>query len=242
MLDLEDLLTAFDRLKGMLFDLDGTLIDSFETIYDAVNVAMERLGLPSIPPEEIRPTIGVPLKLVLGTYLEGDLVDKAVSIYRARQMETLLSGTRVMPGAEEVLSELTRRGVLCGVVTNKPTHMAKVVLEHFALDRYLNLVVGRDNVKKPKPDPEGLLSAISHFGLEAKDCGYVGDSVVDMITGKAAGTLVLAVATGASSVGDLKAAGADFVFRDLEEMAIYLRKSGKTEGKSKGKKEGRESK
>lgn len=234
MLDLKDLLIAFDGLKGMLFDLDGTLIDSFETIYDAVNVAMERLGLPPIPPEDIRPTIGVPLKVVLGTYLETRLVDKAISIYRARQMETLLSGTKVMPGAKEVLSELTSRGVFCGVVTNKPTRMAKVVIEHFALDRYFNLIVGLDDVKKPKPDPEGLLWAISHLGLETKDCGYVGDSVIDMFTGKAAGTLALAVATGASSVSDLESAGADFVFRDLKEMAIYLRKSSLCPRKGRG--------
>lgn len=225
MLDREDISTVFSRLKGMLFDLDGTLIDSFETIYDAVNVAMERLGLPPIPPEDIRPTIGVPLKEVLGTHIESDLVDKAISIYRARQMETLLSCTRVMPGAEEVLSELTSRGVLCGVVTNKPTRMAKIVLEHFALDRYLDVIVGLDNVERPKPDPEGLLWAISRFGLSAQECGYVGDSVIDMMTGKAAGTLVMAVATGASREVDLRLAGADAVFRDLEEMAVCLRKA-----------------
>lgn len=216
-----DVCNRLAGIEGAVFDLDGTLIDSFESIYDAYNEVMKYYGKPSIPLRELKPTIGVPLREVLPCYLEPELVDEAISIYRTRLDENLFECS-VMPGARELLFALAERDISCGIVTNKPARMAKLILEHYALDKYFGIVLGLDDFEKPKPDPEGLFRSMSYLGLTASKCMYIGDSVVDVLTGKAAGTLSLAVSTGASTEEELESAGADFVFRDLSELGEYV--------------------
>ena len=217
--------TAWPR--AVLFDLDGTLIDSVPDIAAAMNEVLALDGLPPLSEPEIRGMVGNGLPVLLqrvlaarGLTLESaafaEKLAEAAEIY----VRHLTGGTTVMAGAREVLDALAGSGTLLAVVTNKLQAATLTVLEHFELLDYFGVVVG-DAGLAPKPDPAMLLHAASELGQRPEDVVMVGDSRADVEAGRRAGMAVIGVRGGYTDVA-MDALAPDRVIDGLAELPTAL--------------------
>ncbi|HEY8595354.1 MAG TPA: HAD-IA family hydrolase [Devosiaceae bacterium] len=191
---------AADWPGAVLFDLDGTLIDSVGDIAAALNELVGRRGLGPLPVDVVKTMIGNGIaKLVERAYLafeqplHGEELAREIEDMRAIY-DTHISGfTTLLPGALETLRHLNAINIPCAVVTNKPIRSAREVLDHFGVSGLLSAIVGDDGRIKPKPAPDMLFRALDEIGVRREKAVMVGDSVADFEAGRAAGLPVIVV-------------------------------------------------
>ena len=191
---------SFYAVEAIIFDLDGTLVDSAEDLRGALNRLLNERGLRPIGASEIKGMIGDGvLKLVERALLaaQGDpqqknaLLPRLLEIYQANPA-TL---TRCYPGVLETLDALLRKGIRLAVVTNKPIFATKKILEALSLAAFFPVVVGGDSVRERKPHPAPLLEAARQLGVRLSQILMVGDNIHDVEAAHAAGVPCVAVAT-----------------------------------------------
>ena len=184
------------RPFAVLFDLDGTLIDSIGLLLDCVRHTFE--GRTPAPTEaEWIAGIGTPLQKQLAQYVGSD--DDARELtnrYRIYQREHHDRLTSAYPGVVETLSELDRRGHPMGVVTSKSNEMMDKGLVHVGLDRFMRTKIGMDSCKIHKPDPFPVHLALTELGYAPREAVFVGDSPHDIHSGNAAGVISVAALWG----------------------------------------------
>jgi phosphoglycolate phosphatase len=207
---------------AVLFDFDGTLIDSYPAITASVNHVRAGYGLPPLPEAEVRRHVGRGPAYLLGhTVPRGD-VDADVAAYRAHHPAVLRGGTRLLPGAADALRRLHRRGLLQGICSNKPVAFTRELVAFLGVADCLDVLLGPEDVDRPKPAPDMLRAALSRLGVAAADTLYVGDMVVDIDTARAAGVTVWVVATGSDERDTLARASPGRILRDLHELPGLL--------------------
>ena len=188
--------------RAVLFDFDFTLADSSEGIVVCMNHALARLGLPPAPADAIRRTIGLDLHTALGI-LAGEewrsREEEFLEHFIRRADEVMVASTVFLPGAARVLRTLHEAGYRVGVVTTKYRHRVEDALERDGLRAFVEVIVGADDVPRPKPAPDGLLRAASSLGIPAGDCVFVGDSEVDASAAQAVGMAFVAVLSGTTT-------------------------------------------
>jgi phosphoglycolate phosphatase len=176
--------------RAVVFDLDGTLIDSAPDIHAAANRLMGRHGFASFTAAETRSFIGNGLPHFIACCLQarGHAPDDALQAQLVAEFmaeyETAVTLTEVYPGVPEALSRLTLDGVLLGLCTNKPHRPARAVLQHLGLSAQFPVIVGGDSLPVRKPDPAPLHAVIDAIG--ARHVLYVGDSEIDAETAQRA--------------------------------------------------------
>jgi N-acetyl-D-muramate 6-phosphate phosphatase len=188
------------RPEALLFDLDGTLIDSAPDLAGAANEQRAAHGLPPVPYEDLRRMvgsgargmIGVAFGLSPGAAGYDALRDDFLHRYRQR----LLHSTALFGEMHAVLDHLDDRALRWGIVTNKALHMAEPIADGLGLRPRAAVLIGGDSTPFTKPHPEPLLEAARRMGLRPERCAYVGDDVRDIRAGRAAGMLTLAAAWG----------------------------------------------
>lgn len=214
--------------KAVLFDLDGTLIDSLPDIHAALNETMASYGEPPFTPEAVGAMVGAGVQVLierayaaLGKAIDPASRDKVVarylSIYGPRATEL----TTLNAGASDALRLLTEGGFRLGVVTNKPRAETDEILKHFGVFDRMELVVGGDAGPRKKPAPDLLLFAAQELGLEPGDVVFVGDSENDVEAAQSAGMKVIALRGGYTTIG-ADALGADLVLDRLDEIPDRL--------------------
>jgi pyrophosphatase PpaX len=208
---------------AVLFDLDGTLVDSIELIVAAAMNAFASRPGPSPTEAQIRATIGRPLPTTFGPWLvsEDDL-PFLISKYREYQLAHHDRLTNAYDGIVEAVSALHRAGLALGVVTSKVGFMAHRALEHTGLAGFMRCVVASDSTQRHKPHPEPVQLALDTLGYAPADAVFVGDSPYDMEAGAAAGVRCVGVAWGAFEAPTLLSAGASAVLQRPEELMSLL--------------------
>jgi phosphoglycolate phosphatase len=209
------------RLKAVVYDLDGTLVDSREDISDAVNAMLRALGLPARPPEIIWNFIGEGAERLVRRSLGPEhetRLPEALRTWRAEYQQRLLVKTRPYPRIVELL---TIPPDLRGVLTNKPAAFAREILQGLGLSRSFRAIVGGDEAPR-KPAPEGLLAICRALGAAPAETLLIGDSTVDVATGRAAGVPVCAVAWGLTPRDALASASPDHLVDDSGALAELL--------------------
>lgn len=213
--------------KAVLFDLDGTLLDTLKDLCDSVNVVMAVRGFPMHTLEAVRWYVGEGARLLVERALppeyrtEAD-IDAALADYRADYAKNWNVATRPYEGIPELLDELQRRGLALGVLSNKPHAMTVKCIEGYLAAVPFKAVLGqRDDVAR-KPDPAGAHEAARLMGCDASEVLYVGDTAVDMETARAAGMFALGATWGFRPESELREHGADAIIHHPRDVLAYL--------------------
>jgi phosphoglycolate phosphatase len=204
-------------VRGIVFDLDGTLIDSYEAIAASLNDAMTQLGRDPLPLDQVRTMVGRGLETLLARALavdcgtSADLIAEGVRIFRRRYDEICVERTRLLPDVGRTLLTLRERGYRMAVATNKPSCFARRLLDALGVGACLDAVLGPDLVSHHKPHPEMVVAALAAMRLAPGEAIYVGDMEIDVQTARAAGMRVVVLPTGSCDLASLRSAGADLV-------------------------------
>lgn len=206
--------------KAVLFDLDGTLVDTIPLIVRTYQNVFKELEIPW-GDNDVVEWIGLPLKEI-GLHFAGDKEPRFYELYQHHYHLEHDRMTKLYPGTGEMLSTLKNSGLKLGIVTSKGRPVTLRTIAYTGLDRFMDVVVTAHDVEKHKPDPEPLLNALRHLDTEAGRCVYVGDSHFDILTGQRAGALTLAVTWGLGekeALEQLKPAG---LLESWEDLLRYL--------------------
>jgi pyrophosphatase PpaX len=206
----------------ILFDLDGTLVDTVPFILEAVRHAFDGYGTCPTDAEWIA-GIGTPLRTQLASFArQPDDVETLFERYRAYWLARHDERTKAFPGAVEVVSALSAAGHPIGIVTAKIEQGAFRTLRHTGLLPYVQAVVGADSCANAKPHPEPVLLALSRLGASASGALLVGDSPHDIAAAKAAGARAVAALWGACTRPVLEAAGADHFLEHVRDLPALV--------------------
>lgn len=185
--------------KAVIFDFDYTLGDSTNGIVLSINHALEKLGLEKRDADVIQRTIGLSLKDTLFelTGIEDEEAAQKFTQYFKEKADTVMvDNTRLYDGVLTALGKIGKSECLLGIVTTKYHYRIEQILEKNNAMNIIDVIVGGDDVKNEKPDPEGLLAAIEKLNVSKNQVLYVGDSIVDAKTAQSAGVDFVAVLTG----------------------------------------------
>ena len=207
----------------ILFDLDGTLIDSTEAILESFHKACEKLGFPSPKDEKIKRLIGYPLDYMFAHVgVSEEKVWDFVAAYKEHYRKISKQKTVLLPNAKEAV-ELAATFARLGIVTTKTGRYSRELMEHFGLLQYFEVLIGREDVEYPKPHPEPILNAIEAMHpSKDEDIYMVGDTKLDMECAKEAGVKAVGVLCGYGSKKELEAYGYP-LFSDSFEAVKYLK-------------------
>lgn len=194
-------------IRGVVFDLDGTLVDSYEAIAASLNHARARFALPALPVAQVRRTVGRGLERLVADLLGADRVVEGVRLFREHYADTFRGMTRALPGSLETLRELHGRGYRMAVASNKPARFGEPILADAGMLPFLVSVQGPDRSGTTKPEPTMVRNCLRAMGLRAEEGLYVGDMVLDVETAARAGLPVALVGGGSSPLEALKNTG-----------------------------------
>ncbi|MGK7345101.1 MAG: HAD family hydrolase [Candidatus Nitrospinota bacterium M3_3B_026] len=210
----------------LVFDLDGTLIDSRQDIADSLNQTFRRVGYDPLPMETIAGFVGNGVGPLIRRSVEAaghaDKLEQVMEIFRGIYWERLLDTTRLFGGVEETLKKL-EGGYRMGIVSNKPERYTKRIVAELGLARYVGgAVYGGDTLPVKKPDPAAVLRIAAGYSVLVSKTLIVGDSAVDIETGKNAGAFTVGAVYGFRSREELLGAGPDAVIESFGELAGLL--------------------
>ena len=179
-------------VKGILFDMDGTLVNTNELILACFDHATQKCLGKTYPHEEFISYFGRPLVEGLDAIFPGRGRELA-QVYRDYQTLVHNQKAKAIPGMFETLTRLKQRGIKMAIVTSKYESTARKALQLFKIEPFFSCVIGNGQVQKPKPDAEPSLLALQNLDLTGRDCLCVGDSPYDLLSGKKAGCTTVAV-------------------------------------------------
>lgn len=217
----------------LIFDLDGTLIDSKLDLAYAVNAARQHLGLPPLDVEMIGSYVGngAPLLIrrAMGPEASEEDVKKALDYFMTYYGDHKLDHTRTYPGIPEALEQLHADGVGMAVLTNKPVRVSTGIIEGLGLAKYFARIYGGNSFEQKKPDPIGVDTLLAEQGVRRDRAMFVGDSAVDVRTARNAGVKVCGVSYGFQPES-FEADPPDMIVDRPEELARAVIAERKTRG------------
>jgi len=210
------------NIRGVIFDLDGTLVDSYEAIYLSFHHAYSCLGLPPLPLEEVKKIVGRGLSRTFGELLGEERGLQALSFFRKKYEEVFRPHTHLLPDVRSVLENLYGREIQLAVATNKFGPFSREIFKHFKMENFFSVIVGDGDVPQNKPHPAMVHFAIERMGIEKDETAFVGDSVIDIQTAQNAGIRVYAVPTGNTTRKDLEEARPIAVLPRFLDLVNYI--------------------
>lgn len=211
--------------ETVLFDMDGTLLDTLEDLLDSTNYMLRTLGLPERSLKEMRAFVGngaeMQMRRALGEHADEETVQRALSIYKPYYEAHCRIKTKPYAGVAALLEKLKKQGVKTAVVSNKPDAAVRKLNEEYFGGK-MDFAVGPVEGRRCKPWPDMVETAMEVLGAEKESTVYVGDSEVDVQTGKNAGLDVIAVSWGFRDREQLIEAGADRIVKNAEELEALL--------------------
>jgi phosphoglycolate phosphatase len=219
-------------LKGVLFDLDGTLFDTLADIAAALNAAIESRGWQPFAAEEVRRMIGRGSPILIhraaaarNQSLDVDAEDRLLQLFFRHYEELEQSGrSSAVPyaGAAATLNRLHRDGVRTAIVTNKQRRFAAALIESRGFGGWIDVIVGGDSCERRKPDPQPLLFACAEIKVSRADCLMVGDSSNDVEAARGADMPVICVSYGYNEGRDPGTLGCDALIDSLSDLPALI--------------------
>ncbi len=212
--------------SAVVFDLDGTLVDSAGDIAEAVNRTLEDLSLPRVSETTVRSWIGEGVRNLVVTALRDASIDLTLEtvmpVFMRHYHDCLLRSPRLYDGVQATLEALQARGLPMAICTNKPAALVPPLLEHLGIASFFAHIIGGDSLPQRKPSPEPLQHVAALLGQPVQACLMVGDSATDLHAANNAGMPVVLVRYGYRRDLDLDAADAVAVIDDMRELLPLL--------------------
>jgi len=221
-------LKKFANIKGIFFDLDGTLFDTAPELIFVINQMLKDIDLQELESDIIKSFIGKGAdNLVMKSISYSSNQDSEILFKKARKLFDkyyILNAAQSLPydGVEEVLMKLKKKKLSLACVTNKPKIYTQAILEESGLISYLDLVVSGDTVSRKKPDPMQLQYSCEKLELEPKQVIMVGDSCNDIEAGFSAGTYVVTVPYGYQYGQSIESAKVDLAIKNLNDLVTMI--------------------
>lgn len=217
----------FSKARVLIFDLDGTLIDSRLDLVHSVNATLSHLGRPALPHELIESYVGNGVSMLMQRALgEGSTEEerfRAQEFFLSYYREHMLDNTVPYPGVMEALAALANlQGRDMAVLTNKPVRFSEEILKGLGMAAYFSLVYGGNSFERKKPDPVGVHTLLRNLGAQPREAMMIGDSAVDVRTARNAGIWCCGVSYGLGLEG-MRAEPPDFMIDNMAELPGYLR-------------------
>lgn len=210
-------------VRCILFDNDGTLVDTHDLILSSMRFATRRVLGEVLPDDYLMRKVGIPLDAQMADFADGDdqVREELLRVYRGHNHEHHDEAVRAFPGVLAGLEQLQSAGFSLGVVTSKMAPLAQRGLEIVGAWDYMGCLVGAADCPKAKPEPDPILLAANKLGMLPSECVYLGDSPFDIQAGNAAGCISAAATWGMFDEEQLLAQQPDAVFDSFEEFARY---------------------
>jgi len=218
-------LRCVNAFAHLVFDLDGTLVDTKDDLADAVNVTLRELGLPAEDSRTLWGYVGHGARVLLERALgpaHAHLLAPAVTIFMPWYRAHLLDRSALYPGLGAVLETLAGDGTVFSLLTNKPEDMSRAIVHGLGLAAYFPRIVGGDTLAVKKPDPSGLRRLVAEAEVAAVRTLMVGDSAIDVATGRNAGVATCGVLWGFSGPA-VRDSAADVLIAAPEELLDVCR-------------------
>jgi phosphoglycolate phosphatase len=209
-------------IRGIIFDFDGTLIDSYEAIAESLNHVRSTFELSPLPMEEIKGMVGHGLEQLIDRAVGPDRIEEGVKLFRQSYATLCERKTSILPQVKETLDELDRRGYRMAIATNKPSYFARDILRALEIEHLFAEVLGPNDVQRPKPDPEMLESIMMRVGLSPDEVVYIGDMLIDIEVARRAGVAAYAIPTGSASRESLLQGRPDRVLHRFSDLLTVL--------------------
>jgi pyrophosphatase PpaX len=211
------------KLDTILFDLDGTLIDSIRLILDSYHHTLASHGLPPRTDEEWLRGVGTPLSVQFAEWRDDpSTIDALIATYREYNLKHHDSMVTVYPGVVQAIEALKAAGLATGLVTSKNRQGALRGLALARLELLMDVLVCADEVDNPKPHPEPVEKAVALLGADPATTVYVGDSIHDMVSGRAAGVRTAAALWGPFGRHHLEGAEPDYWLERPAELLTLV--------------------
>ncbi|EFM09578.1 HAD-superfamily hydrolase, subfamily IA, variant 3 [Paenibacillus curdlanolyticus YK9] len=211
-----------NQITTMLFDLDGTILDTNELIIQSFLHALEGIVDEGFGPQNIIPRMGIPLKDQLQHFSGLEDVAHLALRYREHNNRVHDEYVKLFPNVIEVLQTLVDRGIQVGVVTTKIRQTTDRGLAFVGLNDYVHSVVTIDDVTHAKPHPEPVLRALEELGADPARTMMIGDSVVDIEAAEAAGVISVGVAWSLKGEQKLRESGAQHIIHDMRDLYKFI--------------------
>ena len=209
----------------LVFDLDGTLIDGYTAIGEALAYAMGKLGLAPWPDARVRVMVGHGLEHLLEQAVGPDRASEGVRLFRERYPQVAVAGSVVLPSVAQTLGELSERGYPMAVASNKPAQFSRLILEAKGIARHFRSIEGPDAATPAKPDPTMLRRILEREGAEPPATVVVGDMEVDAEFARAGGCRVVLIPNGSRSRDELSRVPADGFLDTIARLPEWLERA-----------------
>ena len=213
------------RYRAVLFDMDGTVLDTLTDLYDSVNYSLSRFSLPPVSREHVRQNLGNGAVYLINHCIPADasqdLQEQVLAFYKPWYDAHCRIKTAPYAGILPLMQTLRREGILLAIVSNKPDTAVQELAETF-FPGLMAFVVGESASVRRKPAPDTVLTAAEQMNVSVEQCVYIGDSEVDIQTARNAGMDCIAVTWGFRDEPQLLEAGAAVLAHTPEELGIYL--------------------
>lgn len=193
------------KLKAVIFDLDGTLVDAYKAVERSMNYALTQAGFPKVSAHTIKRSVGWGDRQLIEGFVGQAHAPKVLDIYRRHHKGSLKTGVKFLRGAQKILKDLDRDGYILAIASNRPTRFTKIILKVLKMDGYFDYVLCADKISRPKPYPDILKYILKKYKLRREEALYVGDMTIDVKTGNSARVKTVAVLTGSSTRDEISA-------------------------------------
>jgi HAD superfamily hydrolase (TIGR01549 family) len=204
--------------KLFIFDIDGTLVDSYKAIERSLNFTRKKFKRPPVSSLKVKRSVGEGDRPFVETFFPKEEVERALATYRRHHEKALLRHARLYPRARKVLSLLRRRKKIVAVASNRPAYFADILLRKLDIKKYFHAVYCGDELKSYKPKPKILQVILKRFGINKADAVYIGDMAIDIETAKRAKVEAVFKKGGSSSLNEVSRYKDKRVIGDLEDI------------------------
>jgi len=214
-------MTELNGIQSIIFDLDGTLIDSSAGVIEATNYALKQIGEPPRQPKEITAFIGFPLETMFKAFSRKSYKEFWTH-FQEKGKGVIAASAKPIGNSGRILRELKERGYAIGIGTTKMRVHVEQIIRNLGWEPYVDTYVGADDVAEVKPAPDAFLETLKRLGGKTESSIVIGDTINDIIAAKRAGLRVIAVKSIFGNDGELQEGNPDFIVDSLDEILAML--------------------